>query len=578
MIGNSFVIRVGGEAGQGLATATDILSKLFIKLGYHLFSSKEYMSQIKGGHNYHTLRISNKKVYADKNEVDLLLALDEKTILNHYHNMSLNGIIVHNEKFDLKLINEIKNKNITFISVPLSKIEENIKEKNLHNFIFLGTVVKCLGLEFNFFKEVLNEFFKKKPELEKHLLEAAQAGYDQASKIKDFNENKIKIGEFSYLNGNEAIALGALKMGLTFHAQYPMTPVTGILHYLSKESLKNKNLTVIQPEDEISTINMALGASYAGARAMTATSGGGFALMTESISLAGMAEIPLVIIEGQRPGPATGLPTKTEQGDLKFVINSGHGDFPKIVIAPSNIEECYTETKRAFYLAEKYQVPAIVLVDKHLCESFKTINLNQEELNFIFNYNQKINILNTVDSALLNSDGLFKRYQNNNLKRTIPGTENGLFTCTGDEHDEVGYITEDPEIGKIMTERRMSKLDLIKKELPVPKLLGVEDAELTIVCWGSNYGGILEAMERLNLEDHKVNFLPVKYMCPFQNQEIKNLLDKANKLVLIETNYSGQLADLIREKTGIEINDKILRYDGKTFTVDDIYEELNKRI
>jgi len=298
--------------------------------------------------------------------------------------------------------------------------------------------------------------------------------------------------------------------------------------------------------------------------------------MVESFGLAGVAEIPLVLIEGQRPGPGTGLPTKTEQGDLKFVLSAGTGDFPKIIIAPETVEGCYTETKRAFYLTEKYQIPVIVLVDKHLAESSKTFNLNEEEKNFTFDYEQKINTINQVDSSKLNSDGLFKRYEKEETQRTIPGTENGIYTCAGDEHDEVGVITENRDIRNQMMQRRMNKLNLIKEELPVPTLIGPNDADLTIVSWGSNHGAIIEAMELLNSEEKKVNFLSIKYMAPFQENEIQTILEKAKKLIIIENNYSAQLANLIREKTGINIKNKILRSDGRTFTVDDIYNQIKQ--
>jgi len=569
---NSLILRVGGEAGWGIATAADILAKLAIKLGYQIFSSKDYASQIKGGHNYHTIRISELEVSADLDKIDVLLALDKKTLDKHLLKTNLNGIVLYNDKINLEQVETNK----TFIPINLKQIEENLNQKNIQNAVFLGVTAKSLSIEFEILASVIKEHFHKKLELGENLIKAAQAGYDSVSKIKEL-PNLGKNNNPKFLNGNDAITLGALKAGLTFHAQYPMTPVSGILHNLAKEAVNNQNLTVIQPEDEIATINMALGASYAGARAMTATSGGGFALMIESMGLAGMAEIPLVVIEGQRPGPSTGLPTKTEQGDLKFVLSAGTGDFPHIVVAPGSIEECYTETKRAFYLAEKYQLPAIVLVDKNQTESFKTINLEQEENNFTFDYNQKINIINEIPESELNEDGIYKRYAANNSKRTIPGTVNGIYTCAGDEHDDVGCITEDKQIRNQMMERRMSKLKSILNELPDPKLIGHEDADLTVVSWGSNHGAIKEAVDKLNLEGEKVNFLSIKFMLPFQTEQIKEFLTKSKRLVLIENNYSGQLGELISEKTGIQIYDKILKSDGSTFTVDEIYNELNKQ-
>lgn len=588
---NQLTIRVGGEAGWGVATAADIIAKVFIKLNYHIFSSKDYASQIKGGTNIHTIRASKEKVHADIDNVNVLMALDKNTIDNHFDKITKDGIILYNDKIILEPNNNSdensNEKKIKFVAVPLNKIEEKLNEKNIHNAVFLGATTKSLGISLEVLNNCIEEYFQAKPELKEKLLKAAKAGYDSIEIVNGFenadeethnNDNNTK-----FWSGNDAITDGALKAGLTFHVQYPMTPVSAILHNLAKESLINTNLTVVQPEDEIAAINMALGASYAGARAMTATSGGGFALMVESLGLAAMAEIPLVIIEGQRPGPATGLPTKTEQGDLKFMLSSAPGDIPRIVIAPGDIEECYTETKRAFYLAEKYQVPVIVLIDKHLAESFKTVNLEQEETKFTFDYDKKINTIENnseISDSDLNSDGLYKRYAKDNTRRTIPGLERGIYTCAGDEHNEVGEIIEDPEIRKAMMNRRMSKLKNIEKELPELRLIGPEDADTTIVSWGSNKGTILEAIEKLNKEGNKINFLSIKFMCPFQTSKVKEILTQSKRIILIENNYSGQLGDLIQEKTSIEINDKnkILRYDGFTFTIDDIYNKLKKEL
>jgi len=593
---SSFILRIGGEAGWGLATAAQIFAKVCVKQGLHIFASKEYASQIKKGHNYHNVRASANPINADVDTVDILLALNKETVDLHLGKVADNGFILISDKMDIgekvsvgeKVIDDDKR----FVVVPLTKIENELGEKNIRNAVFLGATIKCLGIEFNLLNEVMEEHFQKKPDLKRLLLKAAKAGHDAVEDIKNIKADFIrkiidnvtghvaaeitdkgKLPAQTILNGNTAISLGALKAGLTFHAQYPMTPVSGILHYLAKEAVKNKSLTVVQPEDEIAAINFALGASYAGVRAMTATSGGGFSLMVESLGLSGMAEIPLVLIEGQRPGPATGLPTKNEQGDLKFVLSAAQGDFPRVVIAPGNIEECYTETKRAFHLAEKYQVPVIVLVDKHLTESFKTTNLGEEEQKFNFDSSKRIGIITKISQNQLNKDKLFQRYSEKESTRAIPGTPNGIYTCSGDEHNEVGYITEDPELRNKMMNRRMNKRVQIKKELPIPCLIGPDNANLTVVSWGSNNGAIKEAIEMFNLEGKRINFLCVKYMCPFQ-EEIKELLEKTKNLILIENNYSAQLGSLIREKTGIEIKDKILRSDGRPFTVDEIYNKL----
>ncbi len=567
------MLRIGGEAGWGIATGADFLAKVGIKLGYNIFSTKEYASQIKGGHNFHTVRISEDPVGADVNQIDILLALDKETIIQHKSAVSPTGIIL----YDARVVIEDKNQHC--IPIPLAKIESSLNEKNIHNSVFVGAALKVMGINFGVLAEIIKIEFAHKPTLQEIFLKSTRAGYDSVDAIKDkalISHKAAAINNF--ISGNDAITLGALKAGLTFHAQYPMTPVSGILHNLAQEATKNKELIVLQPEDEIAVINMALGASYAGSRSMVATSGGGFSLMAEALGLAGMSEIPLVIIEGQRPGPATGLPTKTEQGDLKFVLSAGTGEFPRVVIAPATIEDCYTETKRAFYLAEKYQLPVIVLIDKQLAESYKTVNLEDEEKRFVFDYGKRINIITEIKDAQLNSDGLFKRYAQSNLQRTLPGTPHGMFTCAGDEHNEVGEITEDAEIRVKMVQRRMNKLKLIAQELPSPQMSGEKDPELTVVSWGSNYGAIKEAVERLNSEKKSVNFLSLKNMCPFHAEEVKPILSQSKKLLLIENNATGQLGELIAEKTGIIITDKLLRYDGSAFTVEEIYQELKQRL
>ncbi len=568
-----FVFRIGGEAGRGIATGAELLAQVCLKLGYHIFSSKDYASQIKGGHNYHTIRISSQLVGADVDKVDLLLALDEETLRRHSSKVNARGVILYEDKIAQAA------KDSHYLSLPLQKIEKELGEKNIHNGVFVGAAVKLLGIEWKLLETVLEDFFSGKLKLKEVMLKSVQAGYHAISqkRLSLPTSPATSSGKLSFFSGNDAITHGALKAGLKFHAQYPMTPVSGILHNLAKEAESNKSLVVIQPEDEIAAINMGLGASYTGARSMVATSGGGFALMVEAFGLAGMAEIPLVIIEGQRPGPATGLPTKTGQGDLKFVLSAAPDEPPRVVIAPGDVGECYTETKRAFYLAEKYQLPVIVLVDKQLTESYQTFDLGEEEKKFVFDYTKKINVLEKVSEEKQNKDGLFKRYASGNVFRTLPGTPGGIYTCAGDEHDEAGEITEDAKIRKQMVERRAQKLEEIKKELPTPEMFGEKNAEVVVVSWGSNKGALREAIARLNEEGKKVGLLLVKYLCPFQDEEIKKLLEH-KKLILLENNYSGQLGELLREKTGIEIPEKILRYDGGAFTVDEAYAEIKKRL
>lgn len=576
----SFVFRIGGGAGWGLAAAADLLARVFVRLGYHVFSSKEYSSLIKGGHNYHDVRISDKPIGSNLDQIDFLIAFNQETVEKHQPYQKNGGIIFHDQKVQL-----MKSENFSYVSIPISQIEAELQDKGLANTIILGALARTFGIEFSVLSETIRDFFKEKDSQIPRNQAAARKGYGVVSSGKIIFKNMKISRPLALLSGNEAVVHGALSAGLSFHAQYPMTPVSGILHFLAHEAAKSSGkiqnpltnkLTVIQPEDEIAGINMALGASFAGARSMVATSGGGFALMVEALSLVGMTELPVVIIEGQRPGPSTGVPTKTEQGDLKFIISAGVGDFPKIVIAPGNVEECYAETKRAFYLAEKYQLPVIILIDKHLAESFKTIDLEAEKKKLKIDFSKRFGIVENVKDPEL-KNGLFARYADNKYRRTLPGTVNGMYTAAGDEHDETGCITEEPELRKVMMQRRMEKISLIGKELPGQEIIGSKDADILVVSWGSNKEAIMEAIDRLKDEKKSLKFLSLRYLFPFKDDEVREELKTARKTILIENNYSGQLGSLIREKTGIEIKDKILRYDGKTFTADEIYSELRKR-
>jgi 2-oxoglutarate ferredoxin oxidoreductase subunit alpha len=595
------VIRIGGAAGQGIATAAEIVALFSVKCGLNVFSSKDYCSQIKGGHNFHDVRISDQEVKGDSGRVDILIAFDLLTVDKHKSFLEKNGIVIGGEELRanetlIKELNKIK-----FFSAKTKEIEKNLNQRNLSNAVLLGSLARVLGWKKELFLETIKDYFGPKVDLGKIFAKAAGASYDSTEQLSEysklFSEERTRklIGTVNkeLWSGNEAVVKAALKAGLKFHAQYPMTPVSAILHELAKEAVKNKSVVVMQPEDEIAGINMALGASYAGARAMTATSGGGFALMVEGLSLAGMAEIPLVIILGQRPGPATGLPTKTEQGDLDFAAYAGTGDFPRVVIAPGTIAEAYNETLRGFYLAEKYQVPVIILVDKHLAESIKTVeleNLNKKESEgekLAYELSRRINILSKINVSQLSPDGMFKRYNlgklEDSLARAVPGTVNGEYTCAGDEHDETGEITEDYEIRKKMMERRMGKLKLIEKEFPSLKVKEIERAEILVIGWGSNKGVIEEAVERLNFGmKKKIGFLPVKYMIPFQEEMTKTInkaIRSGKKIIIVENNYSGQLEKLLKVQGIItESWKRIRRNDGKSYIVEEMEKELSKAV
>lgn len=560
---------IGGEAGYGIMNAALTFAKLCSRQGLFTFTSHEYPSLIRGGHNSSSVRIQETNTSSHLNELDILIALNKDTIEKHLNQLTKGSYLIYDQESmpDFR----IKNLDINLISIPMHSLSRQISEKRLLlNSIALGAAIALLELNINELNELLEESFKAKgKETINWNLKAAELGYKYIKtnfKGKyNLKISKIKTKEKHYiLSGNEAISLGAIAGGCKFLAQYPMTPTSQILSVMAQYA-KDCSIVVLQPEDEISSIHMAIGASFAGIRAMTCTSGGGFCLMSEGFGLAGITEIPIVVVNGQRSGPATGLPTKHEQSDLKLVLNSGQGEIARIVISPSDVEDAFYSTIEAFNLAEQFQVPVILLVDKYLCTNSSTIF--QPNL-------ENIKLTNTIAlETYLKPD--FKRYSFNTIDgispRSIPGQKNGMYNAASDEHDEYGQLIDAPEIRKKIMERRLKKSQLIEKSLPKPELFGPKNACLTVVSWGSTKSCIREAIEKL-----PVNHLHIKYMMPFQSSEIKQIISKARNLAIVECNYTSQLASLIMEKTGIEIKNKILRYDGKQFTVNEIKSKLSE--
>ncbi len=364
------------------------------------------------------------------------------------------------------------------------------------------------------------------------------------------------------INGNQAVTLGAIKAGCKFISAYPMTPATTIMEEFVKYE-DEYGLVMKQTEDELSGMLAAIGASFTGARAMTATSGGGFCLMTEALGLAASSETPIVVVDVQRPGPSTGLPTRVGQGDLRFVMHASQDDFPKVVLAPGSVEECFYDTIHAFNLAEKYQLPVILLSDKFVGSNARSVDkFDQNKI--------KVERHNMIFEG---PGGDYKRFEftkNGASPRSIPGVKGYEFRATGNEHDEYGVISENKENRNKMMHKRMGKVQHILKEIEKPKLMGVKDADITIVCWGSTTYSALEAVKLLKAEDIKANVLQIKYFVPFHADEIKKLLDASKNLLAVEGNYSGQMCSVIKEHTGIDIENRFLKYDGRSFVPGEI--------
>lgn len=570
---NDLIWMIGGEAGFGILSAGEIFARTFSRGGLHVFTHTEHPSLIRGGHNTSQVRISQEEVYSHSEYINLLVALNYETVEKHIDEMQSGSVMIYDE--DVFKMDKLKD-DMTLMNVPLSKIAVGIGNKILINSVAIGASVAVAGYDISILENVIKDVFKSKTSSVIEMnLKAVREGYDYVKKnySMDFkykikpvnNPNKILI------DGNQAISIGAIKAGLKFYAAYPMSPSTSILHYLASKEREYK-IIVRQVEDEIAAVNMVIGAMFAGVRAMAATSGGGFSLMVEALGLAGMSETPLVLINCQRPGPSTGMPTRTEQSDLRFVMHASQGEFPRVVIAPGDVIQCFYEIINAFNIAEKYQIPVIILSDAYLANSKKTIEKFDTD---------SISIdrgLLLTEKELENIDS-YNRYEVTKTgisPRAVPSQKNGIFTVTGNEHNIYGHISENMENRTNMVDKRTRKMEYLKKEIKHLPLVGDEKADVTIFAWGSTKGPILEAVKLLKEDGISSNYQQILYINPFPKDEVKSVLNKSRKTVIVENNKSAQLEGIIREQTGIGISDCILRYDGRQFTPERIYKKIKE--
>ncbi|MBI2575240.1 2-oxoacid:acceptor oxidoreductase subunit alpha [Candidatus Woesearchaeota archaeon] len=567
--------KIGGEAGFGIMTAGLVFSKSFTRAGYHAFGYTEYPSLIRGGHNTYQAAISAGSIGAPIKAVHVLVALNREAIDLHKAELSQGAAVIYDSEKMQAEQDEFGRETIP-VPVPFSKIAKEVAGLELmSNNVALGASIAVLGHDIELLLGAINDQFKGKGgEIITKNLSAAKAGYDYVKKnfpepFKHSLEKPNKPETKLLITGNEAIGAGAIAAGCKFYSGYPMTPTSNILHFMAANERKY-GMVVKQAEDEISVINMAIGAGFAGARAMVATSGGGFCLMTEGYGLAGMTETPVVIVMGQRGGPSTGLPTWTEQADLKFVLNAAHGEFPRIVVAPGDMEELFYWTMKAFNLAEKYQTPVIVITDKHLCESHASVDrLDAKAV--------KIERGEMVEEQAAN----YKRYaitETGVSPRALPGQPGNIFVANSDEHDETGLSTEDAHMRKAMMDKRMRKLQYAAKDIGAEgaKVYGPKRADITLIGWGSTKGAILDSIEALAEQGIKANFLHIIAASPFPTEAVSKALRARKPKLMIENNYSGQMAAVIREKTGIEIRHKLLKYDGRPIYPEEIAEEVKK--
>ena len=624
---------IGGAQGSGVDSAANIFCKTCAEDGLYIFGKREYYSNIKGEHSYFTVRVSNKQIRSHKESIDILVSFDAETVFRHAKDVSTNGIIIFNSELIETSINEIptldedaQSETIEYFNYngsepfTIKKLVENIQQNSIKcygipyyqllksfsehtnnptlsklarmiNVLALSISLSFININRQALSRAINYIFRTKPKIAEINITAAEYAYNyseqrfQNNKFS-FNENKRDFSNVILVQGSQSSALGKIVAGCRFQTYYPITPASEDSEFLESNQIieqmdgKKGSVLVMQTEDEIAAITMAIGGALTGTRTSTATSGPGFSLMAEALGWAGINEVPLVVSLYQRAGPSTGLPTRHEQGDLLFAINAGHGEFPRIVFASGDIEESFYDTLRVFNFADVFQLPVIHLLDKAIassvmtCKNFDPNMINIDRGNLITEINNKVQDHNKLEH--------FKRFElkeNEPISARTPiGTENGIFWNTGDEHNEEGHIIEDPTIRIKMMNKRMNKLDLILQMIPdEDKAVSYNgNSDIVITSWGSTKGVILDTLDELNKEGIKIKFVQIKLLNPFPQQLLKKLLHSAKTIINIEMNYSSQLAKLIKENLQRDIDYEIVKYNGRPIACDEIYRVIKE--
>jgi 2-oxoglutarate/2-oxoacid ferredoxin oxidoreductase subunit alpha len=567
-------IMVGGEAGQGVQSVGAILARTLGGGGLHVFADQDYESRVRGGHNFFRIRAGRRKVLALKLGLDLLVALNKETVDLHRNEVKRGGLII----FDEEQPNACP-EGVNYICMPLIKLaEEKAGNKLMANTVAVGAVMGLAGYDLELLAPVLQgEFGRHGEKVVKDNVTAAKAGFDFVREHKQklavpVIRKRAGAPHRLLLSGNDALSLGAMAAGCRFIAAYPMTPASSIMEYMADKG-RQYGVVTVHVEDELAGMNMAIGAGFTGARAMIATSGGGFCLMVEGLALAGMTETPVVAFLGQRPGPATGLPTRTEQAELFFAMHAGHGEFPRAVLAPATIEGAFDAGVRAFNLAEKYQTPVIILGDHHLSTSFATVerfDLSKVEID-------RGALLTDVEVGKLSDYQRHAVTRSGISPRALPGQGKALVVTDSDEHDEAGHMIEDAATRNRQVEKRLRKLAGLKREVIRPEVHRRDGAKATLIGWGSTYGAIREAAGMLEKDNLAVNTVHLSQVWPFPAAAIAAAM-KGQRNIVIEGNATGQLAMLIRRETGLEADAAILKYDGRPFSPEEIVGRLRREV
>jgi len=565
----TFTVGIGGAAGQGVATPGDIFAKIFSRRGLHLNAYNAYQSIIRGGHTFLTVRTGPERVTNMGDRLDLLIPLNQDAMNRHLGLLNEGAACIYNAD---AIEPGTAADGVQLCPLPVSKLADITRNKVAQNTLALGAALSMMGIGFQALQSVLTEQFKKKGEaVVSENVGLAKAGYDYATaNFKPFAwPLPLTENRYAVLSGNVAMAMGGAAAGVKFYCAYPMSPSTGVLHWMAAHA-RRAGIMVRQVEDEIGVVNMAIGAAHAGVRSMCATSGGGFALMSEGLGLSAMMETPVVVIDCQRAGPSTGVPTKTEQGDLWQMLGAAFGDYPRVIAAPLDIKDCFKVIPEIFNIADRFQCPGLVLCDLLLSEG--RLSVDPKDLDFGPVIDRGELITTTPSASVTDLNGVYKRYkitESGVSPRAIPGVPGHTHTAASDEHDEDGVLISDeftnPTKRRAMMEQRMRKVAGIEAAVPAPALSGPRDADVTLIGWGSTKGVIEEACEILTEQGISANQLQIRWLVPLHGEVILDILKGARYTIIVENNYSGQFARYLRSETSYVPNGYIRKYDGEPF-------------
>jgi 2-oxoglutarate/2-oxoacid ferredoxin oxidoreductase subunit alpha len=579
----TFAIGIGGAAGQGVATPGDIFAKIFSRRGLSLNAYNAYQSIIRGGHTFLTIRAGPDKVTNMGDRIDLLIPLNQDSMDRHLKLLNSGAACLYNAD-TIKPGSSAEG--VQLCPLPVSELADITRNKVAQNTIAIGAGLHMMGIGFKSLEEVLQEQFKKKGDaVVAENVSVARAGYDYAAAHFTAFPNPLPKTENRYaiLSGNIAMAMGGAAAGVKFYCAYPMSPSTGVLHWMAAHARK-AGIMVRQVEDEIGVVNMAIGAAQAGVRSMCATSGGGFALMSEGLGMSAMMETPVVVINCQRAGPSTGVPTKTEQGDLWQMLGAAFGDYPRVIAAPLDIADCFKLIPEIFNIADRYQCPGLVLCDLLLSEGRLSVHPKDLDFNPPIDRGELITS-NNGGHAAASPNGSYKRYkitESGISPRAIPGVPGHIHTVATDEHMEDGVLISDeftnPVKRREMMEKRMRKVAGIESAVPPPRLSGRRDAEVTLIGWGSTKGVIEEACEILNDQGIFANQLQIRWLVPLHGDAILEILKDSRHTIIVENNFSGQFARYLRSETSFVPDGHIRKYDGEPFMPHHIVEAVKEQL